>query len=144
MSKGSIAEKKAVGEASKNIVIDRLKLLGLDVYRPVVDNKQIDAVMRIPTEYHVNYYDIKIKSVKAYNTVINVKNLHEKKDNYILIIYYRHDDNRDEFYYLKLDQALELWTGPDGEWKEVYFQKPQREKFKHQTLEHLAAELLGS
>ncbi|GAI97320.1 unnamed protein product, partial [marine sediment metagenome] len=90
------------------------------------------------------YYEIQIKSVKTYNTVVGVKNLHEKPKNYILIIYYRHDQNQDEFYYLKLKQSQELWTGPDGDWKEVYFQKTKREKYKNQTLEHLANVLLNS
>jgi len=135
--------RKAVGEASENIVLGRLMLLGLDIYRPAVDDKQIDAIIRVQKETHTIYYEVQIKSVKAYNSVVGVRNLHEKPKNYFLIIYYRHDKNKDEFYYLKLQQAKELWTGPDGDWKEVQLKKPERDKYKHQTLEHLAKTLLN-
>ena len=135
---------KAIGEASENIVLGRLMLLGLDIYRPAADDKQIDAIIRVQKKTRTKYYEIQIKSVKGYNTITSVRNLHEKPKNYFIIIYYRHDKKSDEFYYLKISQALELWTGPDCEYQDIYFQKPEREKYQHQTLEHLANTILNN
>lgn len=47
MSEEDKVSRKAIGEASENIVLGRLMLLGLDIYRPAADDKQIDAIIRV-------------------------------------------------------------------------------------------------
>lgn len=138
-----IISKKAIGEAGENIVIGKLMLLGLDIYRPAADDKQIDAIVRVEKKNSTEYYELQIKSVKAYYDILNISKLHEKPDNYFLILYFRHDQKEDEFFYLKIDQALKLWSGAESKYKEIRFKVEDRETYKHQTLEHLANILLN-
>lgn len=134
---------KAIGEAGENIVIGKLMLLGLDIYRPSADDKQIDAIVRVEKKSSTEYYELQIKSVKAYNDIPNIHKLHEKPDNYILILHFRHDQKEDEFFYLKIDQALELWSGAESKYKEIRFKVEHREAYKNQTLENLTDILLN-
>ena len=135
------------GKLAELRVISKLMELGLNVFYPFVDDQSVDAIIRIEKENETKYYDLQIKSLRSYTRIIGVnkkkieKLFNENRDNYIIIVYYILKD-REEFYYLLPEQALAMMP-KDPEWGDIIFKKTEREKYKHQNLEHLAKRLLG-
>jgi len=131
------------GKSSELMVASLLTRNSIDVYFPIVDDIAIDMIIRTESIY----YDIQVKSVKNYNRIVGVKELHSKNKNYIIIIHYRHDKKNDEFFYLTLKQAKDQWkeknkNGDINKWGDLIFNKEHREKFSTQNLEDLASKIL--
>lgn len=135
-----MAKNLRAGKSSELIVAGELIRNGLDIYMPYVDDQAIDLIIRSEIENEIKYYDIQIKSVKGYNRIIGLKNTDNKKENYILIIHYRHDNKPDEFFYLNKKQIKK--HAIDTEWGDLIFNKPEREKYKCQKIEDLAKNIL--
>jgi len=130
------------GKSSELMVASVLTRNEIDVYFPLIDDIAIDMIVRTDKKY----YDIQIKSVKGYNRIVGIKDLDKKKDNYIIVIHYRHNKKADEFFYLTLNQAKQYWKKVDKDgklnpWGDLIFNKPEREKHIEQNLENLAEKI---
>ncbi|NOZ76825.1 MAG: hypothetical protein GXO65_03945 [Euryarchaeota archaeon] len=114
---------------------------GVDVYMPCVDDQAIDLVLRAECPTGIRYYDVQVKRVKGYNRIVGVKSTEGRQGKYILVIHYRHDNKPDEFFYLTQEQITRHHI-MGSEWGDLVFNKPEREKYREQTLSQLAKKIL--
>ena len=144
---GSRLSRMAEGEWKECRVVAELIRRGVDVYRPCVDDRGIDCVVRQETDEGVIHVDVQIKGSNGYNRIVGVrrKQVESKDDGYIVIIaYFHHGKKPDEFFFLTKGQVLRLkdeafGEGGDGGWGDLIFNKPERKRFAHQDLNGLAA-----
>lgn len=128
------------GKSSELIVTGELIRHGVDVYLPCVDDQAIDLLLRAPDG--VRYYEVQVKSIKGYNSIVGVKNAEDLRGNYILIVHYRHDSKPDEFFYLTHKQIAHHHLKGSG-WGDLVFNKPERERYAEQNLADLAKRILN-
>ena len=133
--------KLRAGKSSELRIASELIRLGIDVYIPCVDDQAIDLVIRKEVNGQPVYYDVQVKSVKGYNRIVGLSNIHQKGNNYILIVHYRHETKPDEFYYLIKEQIMKHWLSDSG-WGDLVFNNPERQLYASQDLKGLAKYLL--
>ena len=127
---GKYAELKVATELLKNQI---------PVYFPFVDDEKIDFVVRIQDETRVRHYDIQVKSVRGYNRILGVpwEYIATKPQNYLLVIAYIHQKKQDEFFFLTIKDLLKLMPKLKSKWRDLIFNKPEREKYKDRTITKL-------
>jgi len=128
------------GKSSELMVAAELIRHGVDVYLPCVDDQAIDLVLRAEGPGGVRYYDVQVKSVKGYNRILGVKPVATRPGKYVLVLHFRHDEGPDEFFYLTRNQILSHHLKDSG-WGDLVFNKPERKKYKEQTLSDLAGRI---
>lgn len=126
-----------LGKSSEFAVIGELMMRDLDIYIPTVDDKAIDFIIRFEFSDSVIYYEVQVKSVKGYNCLIGIDDLSKYKGNKILIVHYRHDSKKDEFFYFTPSQMQEFMV-PNAKLKDFKFNKDDRERYSIQNLDNLA------
>jgi hypothetical protein len=129
------------GKSGEYAVTSWLIRHGLDVFLPCVDDKAIDLLVRQVSEDSVKHYDLQVKSSAGFNRILGVKDPAHQPGRYVLILHYRLKNKPDQFYYLTRDQ-IERHIFPEGGWGDLIFNKPQRERYAHQTLEDLARRII--
>jgi hypothetical protein len=129
------------GKSSELIVAGQLIRHGLDPYVPLVDDRAIDLIVRVPRRTEPLFFEIQIKSVKGYNRIVGLKALRDQSKSYYIIVHYRHDDRPDEFFWVTRDEALSLVI-PDT-WGDLRFNKPERTRFSERSIATLAETLLS-
>lgn len=75
------------GKAAELHVISRLLNAGMDCYQTIVDDKGIDAIIRIEHSSGARYFDVQIKSSQSWSNVRGSVSKLGKCDNAILLIF---------------------------------------------------------
>jgi hypothetical protein len=129
------------GKSSELHIASQLIRAGLDIYQPFVDDLAIDLIVRVQRRNEPEFYEIQVKSVKGYNSILGVKDTKSFSDNYLIVIHYRHNTKDDEIIYLTKYQ-IQLHHKPESSWGDLVINKPERKKYKNQTIEALARAIL--
>ena len=129
------------GKSSELFIASQLIRYGLDVYQPFVDDLAIDLVVRTEHENGPQFYEIQVKSVKGYNRILGVKDTSTFSENYIIVVHYRHENKDDEMLYLT-KQQIQHHHLIESSWGDLVINKPERERYKNQTIDALAKAIL--
>jgi hypothetical protein len=132
-------EKMRSGSATELLVAAELLRLGVDVYRPLVDDVGVDLLVRSNCEGRVKHYDIQVKSVKGVGPHLGIKRPSEPLNPLSVLILFWWQDDAYEAIYLSSSQVFELHK--DTSWGDLKFNKAEKTKYKHQTIAHLAARM---
>ena len=94
---GSYRSQKSFGERIEYVVIGELLKRGFDVYKTLVDDQQIDCIIRIEKNSKVKYIDIQIKArskdCKPYDAArFAAMTILKPRKNYCFIFYSEHVD----------------------------------------------------
>ena len=118
---------------------------GIPVYFPFVDDEKVDLIVRFSNRTQVVHWDIQVKSSKGYNQIIGIpwSYITSKPSNYLVVVAFIHSQKPDEFFFLTTDNLLGLMPKPVDEWGGLRFNKPEREKYKNQTITNLPRFLAG-
>jgi len=133
------------GKYAKLRVVTELLKEGIPVYFPFVDDEKVDLVVRISNKTQVVHWDIQIKSSKGYNQIIGIpwSYIASKPSNYLVIIAFIHSRKPDEFFFLTVEDLVGLMPDPVTVWGDLRFNKPERKKYKNQTITNLPKFLAG-
>jgi len=117
----------------------------IPVYFPFVDDEKVDLVVRISDKTQTDHWDIQVKSVKGYNRIIGIPWSHiaSEPPNYLLVVAFIHSQKPDEFFFLTVKDLLGLMPDPMTVWGDLRFNKPEREKYRDQTITNLPKFLVG-
>jgi hypothetical protein len=115
------------GKRAELLVMAELLRQGLDVYQPLVDDRGIDCIVRIPREGGALYYEIQIKGVRGYNTIFG-PNPSTIGDNYFLIVAYLHDDKPDEYVIFDAQELRQRLVSQGGIWDPKLYTKEGRRR----------------
>jgi len=91
------------------------------------------------------HWDIQVKSSKGYNQIIGIpwSYIASKPSNYLVVVAFIHSREPDEFFFLTIEDLLGLMPDPVTVWGGLRFNKPEREKYKNQTIINLPKFLVG-
>ncbi len=131
----NITAQKSGKYAELRVATELLKE-GIPVYFPFVDDEKVDLIVRISNKTQVVHWDIQVKSSKGYNQIIGIpwSYITSKPSNYLVVVTFIHSRKPDEFFFLTIDNLLGLMPEPVDEWGGLRFNKPEREKYKNQTI----------
>ncbi len=134
----NITAQKSGKYAELRVATELLKE-GIPVYLPFVDDEKVDLIVRINNGNQVVHWDIQVKSSKGYNQIIGIpwRYIKSKPSNYLVVVVFIHSGKPDEFFYLTIDDLLGLMPEPVDEWGGLVFNRPQRDKYKNQTITNL-------
>jgi len=140
----NITAQKSGKYAELRVATELLKK-GVPVYFPFVDDEKVDLIVRISNKTQVVHWDIQVKSSKGYNQIIGIpwSYITSKPSNYLVVVVFIHSRKPDEFFFLTVDDLLGLMPEPVDEWGGLVFNKPEREKYKNQTITNLSRFLAG-
>jgi hypothetical protein len=96
-------------------------------------------VVCISNKTQIDHWDIQVKSVKGYNRIIGIPwgYIASKPPNYLLVVAFIHSQKPDEFFFLTVKDLLGLMPDPMTVWGDLKFNKPERGKYKDQTITNL-------
>ncbi|MBA7490407.1 hypothetical protein ES702_00945 [subsurface metagenome] len=140
----NISRQKHGKYAELRVATELLKK-GIPVYFPFVDDEKVDLVVRISNKTQADHWDIQVKSAKGYNQIIGVpwSYIASKPPNYLLVAAFIHARKPDEFFFLTVKDLLGLMPYPVSVWGDLRFNKPEREKYRDQTIANLPKFLVG-
>lgn len=140
----NITAQKSGKYAELRVATELLKE-GISVYFPFVDDEKVDLIVRISNKTQVVHWDIQVKSSKGHNQIIGIpwSYIASNPSNYLVVVAFIHSRKPDEFFFLTIEDLLGLMPEPVDEWGGLIFNKPEREKYKNQTITNLP-KFLGS